>query len=166
MPYTLQEYHFNPIKSGQILKRLRLEAGYSIASAAKLSGVSYDIIDNIERGRNQDIKFEVLFKLLCVYRTSIEAYTLLMLTDDDIGFRDQVMLYLPKEDNMIAADTLDSPPGVVPDTVVAVAEAVAAAESPTDSVRTSAENPDHIAYLHQHIDHLTRLLELAITQKG
>jgi YfiH family protein len=52
----------------------------------------------------------------------------------------------------------------VPDTVIAAAEAVAAADNPPDPVRRPAESPDYVAYLHQHIDHLTRLLELAITK--
>lgn len=164
MSYDLVGFHFNPVKTGQILKQFRLDKGMSISSVAKRTGLTYDTIDNIERGRVLDIKFETLFKLCCAYETSVEAVMLLMLTDMPISFRELIMLYSPKDDKILPLSSIDSTPGVVPDTAVAAAEAVAAAAAPPDPIRKSAENPDHIAALLRHIDHLTRLLELAITK--
>lgn len=165
MAYDLAGYHFNPIKTGQIFKQLRQAKGLSISAAARQSGLTYDTIDNIERGRVQDIKFEAYFKLCVVYETSIEAVVLLMLTGDEIDFRDRIMLYLPKEDNVMPADVLDVVPSIVPDTVVAAAEAVAATDAPVQPVRSSAGNHDNVAQLHKHIDRLITLLEVAIKKE-
>lgn len=162
MSYDLPGYHFNPIKTGQIFKQLRQAKGLSGSAAARLSGLTYDTIDNIERGRVQDIKFEAYFKLCVVYETSMEAVALLMLTGDEIDFRDRIMLYLPKEDNVMPADVLDAVPSFVPDTVVAAAEAVAATDAPVQPVRKSAEDTDNVAQLHKHIAKLMDLLEKAI----
>lgn len=166
MTYDLVHFHFNPIKTGQIIKQLCNDRGMSMSSLAKKTGITYDTMDNIFRGRVQDVKFEVLFKICCTLGLPIEVLMLLMLKDEDIDFMDHVLLYDNKEDEAIPVTDIDSVPSSVPDTVIAAAEAVAATESNPDSVRKPSENPDHIAYLHQHIDHLTRLLELAITQKG
>ena len=166
MSYDIVSFHFNPIKTGQIIKQLRLDKKMSISCLARRCGTTYDTIDNIERGRVQDVKFEMIFKMCCVLETSIEVLMLLMLKDEDIDFIDQVLLYNKQEDEVIPATGTDIAPASVPDTVVAVAEAVAATDMPAEPVRKPEENPEHIAYLYKHIDHLTRLLELAITQKG
>lgn len=160
MAYELAGYHFNQLKTGQIFKQLRQATGMSITSAAKKTGLTGDTIENIERGLVQGIKFEAYFKLCVAYGTSMEAVTLLMLAGDDIGFRDQIMLYQPKEDSVIPADTLDAVPSVVPDTAVAAAEAVAAAKNPPPPVPVSA---DYVAFLQSHIEHLTALLDKAMT---
>ena len=98
--------------------------------------------------------------------TPIEVLMLLMLKDEDIDFAEQVLLYDTKEDEAVPSTDVESVPSSVPSTVIAAAEAVAATDNPPEPARRSAENPDHVTYLHQHIDHLTRLLELALTQKG
>lgn len=164
MACDLVHFHFNPVKTGQIIKQLRLGKGMSVSSLAKRSGITYDTVDNIERGRVQDVKFEALFKICCVLETPIEVLMLLMLKDEDIDFADQVLLYDNRGDEAIPSTDFDTVPSSVPDTVVAVAEAVAATDNPPEPVRRCAENPDHVAYLHQHIDHLTRLLEMAISK--
>ena len=162
MSYDLPGYHFNPIKTGQIFKQLRQAKGLSGSAAARLSGLTYDTIDNIERGRVQDIKFEAYFKLCVVYETSMEAVALLMLTGDEIDFRDRIMLYLPKEDNVMPADVLDAVPSFVPDTVVAAAEAVAATEKPPVQPQRTQTTEEYITFLQSHIDRLTALLEISM----
>lgn len=166
MACDLANYHFNPVKTGQIFKRFRLDLGMSITSVSKRSGLTYDTIDNIERGRVQDIKFEAMFKLCCVYCQPVEVVELLMLKDDSVDFMDQVLLYDNHQDESIPASNLESVPSSVPDTVIAAAEAVAATDISPAPVQKQAENPAHVAYLQQHIDHLTRLLEIAIAGKG
>ena len=166
MAYDLAHYHFNPIKTGQIFKRLRMDKGMSLASAARRSGLTHDTIDNLERGRVQDVKFEILFKLCCVYAQPVEVVMLLMLKDDDVDFIDQVLLYNDKDGETFPVTDATSIPSSVPDTVVAAVEAVAAADAPISPDRKPVCSTEHVAYLQQHIDHLTRLLELAITQKG
>lgn len=165
MAYDLVHYHFNPVKIGQILRQYRLERGMSIASTSRKSGLTYDTIDNIERGRVQDVKFEAVFKLCCVYAIPIEVFVQLAIKGDEIDFAHLILLYDNKDDEAIPVTEIESIPSSVPDTAVAVAEAVAATDTPAEPVRKPAESPDHVAYLHQHIDHLTRLLELAITHK-
>lgn len=165
MSATLKEFHFNPVKFGQILKQLCKDKGISIAYLSKSTDITRDTIENLMRGAVRDVKFEQIFKFCVVLGLPIEVLMLLMLKDEDIDFFGQVLLYDNKEDEAIPASDLDSVPSSVPDTVLAAAEAVAAAGPPTQPVHTTAENHDHVAYLHQHIDHLTRLLELAI-QKG
>lgn len=161
MTYDLIHFHFNPVKTGQIIKQLCLDRGTSMAALAKKTGITYDTMDNIFRGR-VDAKFEQLFKICCVLGTPIEVLMLLMLKDEEIDFVDQVLLYDNKEDEAIPASDIDSVPSSVPDTVIAAAEAVAAAEVLPEPVRKSSENPDNVAQLHRHIAKLMDLLEKAI----
>lgn len=164
MIYNLAGYHFNQLKTGQIFKQLRQATGMSITSAAKKTGITSDTIENIERGLVQGIKFEAFFKLCVAYGTSMEAVTLLMLAGDDIDYRDQIMLYQPKEDSVIPADVLDSVPSVVPDTAVAAAEAVAAAKNPPQPAQNTRTAEEYIVFLQSHIDQLTALLEKAMNR--
>lgn len=164
MIYNLAGYHFNQLKTGQIFKQLRQATGMSITSAAKKTGITSDTIENIERGLVQGIKFEAFFKLCVAYGTSMEAVTLLMLAGDDIDYRDQIMLYQPKEDSVIPADVLDSVPSVVPDTAVAAAEAVAAAKNPPQPAQNTRTAEEYIAFLQSHIDQLIALLEKAMNR--
>lgn len=164
MEHDLAGYHFNQLKTGQIFKQLRQATGMSIKSAAKKTGLTGDTIENIERGLVQGIKHESFFKLCVAYSTSMEAVTLLMLTGDNIGFRDQIMLYQPKEDSVIPADVLDSVPSVVPDTAVAAAEAVAAAKNPPAPTQNTRTTEEYIAFLQSHVERLTALLDKAMTK--
>lgn len=166
MSYSLRDFHFNPIKLGQILKQLRQDKDISVAYISKRTGITRDTLDNIFSGDVRDVKFEQIFKLCCVLEIPIEVLLILMLKDEDIDFMDQVLFYDNKEDESIPATDINTVPSSVPDTVVAAAEAVAAADNPPDPVRTSAEIPDNVAQLHKHIAKLMELLELSLTQKG
>ena len=166
MSYSLRDFHFSPVKLGQILKQLRLDKDISVSYISKHTGITRDTLDNILSGDVRDVKFEQIFKLCCVLEIPIEVLLLLMLKDEDIDFVDQVLLYDNKEDEAIPATDINTVPSTLPNTVVAAAEAVAAADNPPDPVRTSAENPDNVAQLHKHIAKLMELLELALTQKG
>lgn len=166
MSYSLRDFHFNPIKLGQILKQLRQDKDISVAYISKRTGITRDTLDNIFSGDVRDVKFEQIFKLCCVLEIPIEVLLILMLKDEDIDFIDQVLLYDNKKDEAIPATDINTVPSSVPDTVVAAAEAVAAADNPPDPVRASAENPDNVAQLHKHIAKLMELLELSLTQKG
>lgn len=166
MSYSLRDFHFNPIKLGQILKQLRQDKDISVAYISKRTGITRDTLDNIFSGDVRDVKFEQIFKLCCVLEIPIEVLLILMLKDEDIDFMDQVLFYDNKEDESIPATDINTVPSSVPNTVVAAAEAVAAADNPPDPVRASAENPDNVAQLHKHIAKLMELLELSLTQKG
>ena len=166
MSYSLRDFHFSPVKLGQILKQLRLDKDISVSYISKHTGITRDTLDNILSGDVRDVKFEQIFKLCCVLEIPIEVLLLLMLKAEDIDFVDQLMLYDNQEHEAIPATDINPVPRSIQNTVVAAAEAVAAADNPPDPVRTSAENPDNVAQLHKHIAKLMELLELALTQKG
>lgn len=167
MSHSLVEFHFNPRKLGLIIKQLCKDRGISKGALSSKTGVSYDTVDNIFGGKVQEVSFEKLFKFCCVIGVPIEVVMMLMVKDEDIDFRDDILLYDIEGDEALPVTNVDETqtPGPVSDTVSAVAGAVAAAEAPLDPVRKPAETAEHVAYLHQHIDHLTRLLELLITNK-
>lgn len=164
MSASLKAFHFNPVKFGQILRQLCKDKGVTIAYLHKSTDITRDTIENIIRGSVRDVKFEQIFKFCVVLGLPIEALMLLMLKDEDIDFMDQVLLYDNKEDEAIPASDLDSVPGFVPDTVVAAAEAVAAAENPPQPAQNTRTTDEYIAFLQAHVDRLTALLDKALTR--
>lgn len=127
MPQNLVSFHFDPRKSGQIIKQLCKERGVSQASLAAQTGMSYDTITNCIGGKVQDLRFERVFKFCVVLGIPMEAYLLLMLKDEDIDFLDDVLLYDVKDNETTPATEIPAEilPEAVPDTVVAAVTAVA-----------------------------------------
>ena len=135
MAQSLVQFHFNPIKFGQIIRTTAKEKGVSPASMAAKTGLSYDTVGNIYSGKVQKIPFEYIFKMCVVLGVSVEVMMLLMLKDEDIDFFDDVFLYDTQEDTMIPAPEAvpTMVPGPVPDAVANVAIAAANTDpSPTD----------------------------------
>lgn len=143
MSYTLIDFHFNPRKLGQILKQLCKDRGISKASLASKTGLSYDTIDNIFAGKVQEVSFEKLFKICCVIGVPVEVVMMLMVKDEDIDFVDDILLYSVEANEALPVSDIDQSqtPGPVSDAVSAVAEAVAAAEAPSQDVRSAADVP-------------------------
>jgi DNA-binding Xre family transcriptional regulator len=166
MSYSLRDFHFNPVKLGQIIKQLCAEKEIKPSYICKCTGITRDTFDNIVRGSVHDVKFEQLFKICCVLELPLAVIEALMVKDEDIDFEDQIVYYDAAHGEILPISDVDAAQIPVSDTVVAVAEAVAAADNPPDPVRTSAENPDNVAQLHKHIAKLMELLELSLTQKG
>lgn len=164
MSQSLVQFHFNPVKLGQILRQFSVQYGISKTTLHKQTGISRDTITNIFSGDTQEVSFEKLFKLCCVLGVPMVVIEKLMVQDEDIDFADKIVMYDTASGDVLPASEVDIEKMPVPETVLAAAEAVAAADNPSDPVRSPAESPDYVAYLHQHIDHLTRLLELAITK--
>jgi DNA-binding Xre family transcriptional regulator len=164
MACSLDKFHFNSVKLGQILMRFAEERGIGKGALSRMTGISRDTITNIYSGDTQEVSFEKVFKICVALGVPMIAIEKLMVTDVDVDFADKIVMYDTASGEVLPATEVDIKDMPVPDTVVAVAEAVAAVENPPDLVRKSAENTDFIKYLHQHIDHLTRLLELAITK--
>lgn len=172
MSHSLIDFHFNPRKLGQILKQLCKERGISKAALASKIGLSYDTIDNIFGGKIQEASFEKLFKVCCVIGIPMEVLMVLMLKDEDIDFRDEVLLYDVEGDESMPVSDIDQSqtPGPVSDTVSAVAGAVAAAESQLQEVRvpggssgTEYSREDVSMFLdrieRQHVRHIGELQE-------
>lgn len=128
MAISLQGYHFNSIKFGEITKQYAQERGISKAALAGRIGISYDTMDNICRGMVQKIPFEIVFKISCVLGVPMEVITMLWIKDDDIAFRDMILHYDAHQDTPVLAS--EDVPSFVPDAVADTAAAVAAAEPP------------------------------------
>lgn len=162
MSNTLRDFHFNPVKLGQIIKQMMNERKVSNGLMQKLTAVSRDTIENIINGRNQDIKFEQLFKICCVLEVPVAVIEMLMIKDEDIDFTDQIVYYDAANGEVLPAADVDPAQVPVSDTVVAVAEAVAAAEKPPEPTHPAPITTEYVAFLQDHIKHLTALLEISM----
>lgn len=163
MPYTLRDFHFNPIKLGQIIKQFCAEKDVRPSYVCKQTGITRDTFDNILRGSVHDIKFEQLFKICCVLEIPVAVIEMLMIRDEDIDFADQVVMYDAANNDVLPVSDVDAEQVPVPTTVVAVAEAVAAAENPPQPVPNTRTTEEYITFLQAHIEHLTALLDKAMT---
>jgi DNA-binding Xre family transcriptional regulator len=163
MPCTLRDFHFNPIKLGQIIKQLCVEKDIRPSYMCKLTGITRDTFDNILRGSVHDVKFEQLFKICCVLEVPVAVIEMLMIRDEDIDFEDQVVMYDAANNDVMPVSDVDAEQVPVPTAVVAVAEAVAAAENPPLSAPHTRTADEYIAFLQAHIERLTALLDKAMT---
>ena len=163
MPYTLRDFHFNPIKLGQIIKQFCAEKDVRPSYVCKQTGITRATFDNILRGSVHDIKFEQLFKICCVLEIPVAVIEMLMIRDEDIDFADQVVMYDAANNDVLPVSDVDAEQVPVPTTVVAVAEAVAAAENPPQPVPNTRTTEEYITFLQAHIEHLTALLDKAMT---
>lgn len=164
MSYTLRDFHFNPIKLGQIIKQFCAEKDVRASYVCKQTGITRDTFDNILRGSVHDIKFEQLFKICCVLEIPVAVIEMLMIRDEDIDFADQVVMYDAANNDVLPVSDVDAEQVPVPTTVVAVAEAVAAAENPPQPAVNSRTTEEYITFLQAHIDRLTALLDKALTR--
>ena len=162
MSYTLSDFHFNPIKLGQIIKQLCAEKKIKPAYICKCTGITRDTVDNILRGFVHDIKFEQLFKICCVLEIPVAVIESLMIKDEDIDFVDQIVYYEAAHGEILPIAEVDAAQMPVSDTVVAVAEAVAATENPPIPAKSSMFTEEYVAFLQEHIKHLTNLLEMSL----
>lgn len=164
MACSLDKFHFNSVKLGQILKQFAEQRGVGKGALSRMTGISRDTITNIYSGGTQEVSFEKVFKICVALGIPMIAIEKLVVMDEDTDFADKIVMYDTASGDVLPATEVDIKSMPVPETVVAVAEAVAAVENPTEPSRRSEESVSHISYLQQHIDHLTRLLELAITK--
>lgn len=164
MSYTLRDFHFNPIKLGQIIKQLCAEKEIKASYICKCTGITRDTFDNIVRGAVHDVKFEQIFKICCVLELPLAVIEALMIKDEDIDFEDQIVYYDAANGEILPITDVDAAQIPVSDTVVAVAEAVAAAENPPAPTQNTRTAEEHIAFLQAHIERLTALLDKAISK--
>lgn len=166
MSQSLASWHVNPRKLGQILKQYIREGGYSVASVAKSTGISRDTVDNILSGKVQEVSFEKLMKICCAIMVPMTAVKTLLIKDEDIDFEDRILLYDVGSSDILPVTDVDTAQMPVPESVVVAAEAVAAAEKPPEPVRPTAITEEYVAFLQQHITHLTALLEMSMRKEG
>ncbi|MBO7171654.1 MAG: helix-turn-helix transcriptional regulator [Bacteroidaceae bacterium] len=164
MSCTLEQFHFNSVKLGQILKQFCKEKCVSQTALSKKTGISRDTIVNIFRGDVQEVSFEKLFKVCCVIGVPMVVIEMLMVKDEDIDFADKIVLYDTTNGEVLPVSEVDTEQMQVPDTVVAVAEAVAAADKPPEPAHPTHTTDEYIAFLQAHIERLTALLDKAMTK--
>ena len=110
------------------------------------------------------MKFEQLFKICCVLELPVAVIETLMIRDEDIDFADQIVYYDAANGEVLPVADVDAAQIPVSNTVVAVAEAVAAAENPPLPVQNTRTAEEYIAFLQAHIEHLTALLDKALSR--
>ena len=164
MSCTLRDCHFNTIKHGQNIKHLCAKNEIKASYICKCTGITRDTFDNIVRGAVHDVKFEQLFKICCVLELPLAVIAALMIKDEDIDFEDQIVYYDAANGEILPITDVDAAQIPVSDTVVAVAEAVAAAENPPTPTQNTSTAEEHIAFLQAHIERLTVLLDKAISK--
>ena len=164
MPKSLQAFHFNARKSGQIFKQLCHEKGISQSAIAARTGISYDTVGNVFAGKVQDVTFEKAFKFCVVLGVPIEVYMMLMLKDEEIDFRDDILLYDIQQDDVVPVTVMEATPvpSPVTESVTAVAAAAAAAPAPVQDPHVSTFTRDDISAVVDRLDrrHAAEIAEL------
>lgn len=89
-PQSLADFHFDPAKSGKILKSWIQNAGVSYAYVSKETGITQDTLNNCLRGLVQDLRIERVFKIGLVTGHTVQEYITEMLKEEEIDFADQV----------------------------------------------------------------------------
>lgn len=89
-PQNLADFHFDPAKSGKILKEWIQNAGVSYAYVSKETGITPDTLNNCLRGLVQDLRIERVFKIGLVTGHTVQEYIEKMLQDEEITFSEQV----------------------------------------------------------------------------
>lgn len=161
MACTLDKFHFNSVKIGQILDRFAKERGVGKGTLSRMIGVSRDTLTNIFSGDTQEVSFEKVFKICVALGIPMIAIEKLAVLDEDTDFVDRIVMYDTASGDVLPATEVDIKEMPVPETVVAVAEAVAAVENPPPTPHTHTTE-EYIAFLQSHIDRLTALLEISM----
>lgn len=91
---TLVSFHFNPQKSGHILKEWAKNAGMSYQRVAEATGYTYDTINNSFAGRVNEISLERVFKIATCTGHSVSEFIALTLKDEDVSFAPEEALIL------------------------------------------------------------------------
>ena len=159
----METYKLDLVKTGVILQGLRSMRKMSRTFVAESIGVTNDVIRNIEKGLG-GVTLERAIKLCALYEMPIIALVLLILKDADIDFRDRILVYDHKNDDVtpITDESVPEVPGVLPESVVEAAESIEAdSTAPTHGVVLSdpqavldaviGVHGEHIADLHAEI---------------
>jgi transcriptional regulator with XRE-family HTH domain len=163
MPCSLAEFHFNSVKLGQILQRFAEQCGMGKGAVSRMTGISRDTITNIYNGDTQEVSFEKVFKMCVAFGVPMIAFEKLGVLGEDTDFADKIVMYDTASGEVLPATEVDIKDMPVPDTVVAVAEAVAAVENPPQPTPNTRKTDEYITFLQAHIEHLTSLLDKAMT---
>jgi transcriptional regulator with XRE-family HTH domain len=164
MPCSLAEFHFNSVKLGQILQRFAEQCGMGKGAVSRMTGISRDTITNIYNGDTQEVSFEKVFKMCVAFGVPMIAFEKLGVLGEDTDFADKIVMYDTASGEVLPATEVDIKDMPVPDTVVAVAEAVAAVENPPQPTPNTRTKDEYITFLQAHIERLTAMLDKAISK--
>ena len=164
MACSLDKFHFNSVKIGQILERFAKERGIGKGALSRMIGVSRDTLTNIFSGDTQEVSFEKVFKICVALGVPMIAIEKLAVLDEDTDFAARIVMYDTASGDVLPATEIDIKEMQVPETVVAVAEAVAAVENPSTPAQNTRTAEEHIAFLQAHVERLTALLDKAISK--
>lgn len=164
MACSLDKFHFNSVKIGQILERFAKERGFGKGTLSRMIGVSRDTLTNIFSGDTQEVSFEKVFKICVALGVPMIAIEKLAVLDEDTDFAARIVMYDTASGDVLPATEIDIKEMQVPETVVAVAEAVAAVENPPTPAQNTRTAEEHIAFLQAHVERLTALLDKAISK--
>ena len=164
MACTLDKFHFNSVKIGQILERFAKERGVGKGTLSRMIGVSRDTLTNIFSGDTQEVSFEKVFKMCVAFGVPMIAFEKLGVLDEDTDFADKIVMYDTASGDVLPATEVDIEKMPVPETVLAAAEAVAATDNPPAQVQPNKTTEEYISFLQAHIDRLTALLDKAISK--
>lgn len=89
-PVNLADFHFDQIKSGQILKSWIQSAGVSYAYVSKETGITADTLNNCLRGAVQDLRIERVYKIGLVTGHTVSEYIAEMMADESVDFSAQI----------------------------------------------------------------------------
>lgn len=106
---NLADFHFEPAKSGKILKKWIQDAGVSYAYVSKETGITPDTLNNCMRGLVQDLRIERVFKIGLVTGHTVDEYVFEMMKDEEIDFVDQVAEVYTAEKSAPVIETKPAP---------------------------------------------------------
>lgn len=117
MQKTIQSYHFDQKKVGEILKKWVKDSGLSYSEVAEQTGYSLDTINNSLSGKIKEPSLERVFKIAVLTGHSVCEFLRLMLEGEEIDFADRIHVLTDKPLHVVKyTDTL---PAKTPTTVPA-----------------------------------------------
>lgn len=106
---NLADFHFEPAKSGKILKKWIQDAGVSYAYVSKETGITPDTLNNCTRGLVQDLRIERVFKIGLVTGHTVDEYIFETMKDEEIDFVDQIAEVYTADNSAPVIETKPAP---------------------------------------------------------
>ena len=169
MPVSMDIFHYNPIKFGAIMRQYAKEHDISQASLSRHTGYTYDTVGNYLSGKVRGFPYDFVAKACKLFGVPMDVFDQLMLQGEDVDFDDLLITLSPHgEPRVIPASDIPASvvDAVVPDTVAAVASAIAAVPDPAPAPAPAVpqSSPDCASALlaradQHHADMVAQLIE-------
>lgn len=107
MQKSIQAYHFDQKKAGEILKKWVKDSGLSYSDVAEQTGYTMDTINNSLSGKIKEPSLERVFKIAVLTGHSVCEFLRLMLEGEKLDFADRIHVLTDKPLHMVKyTDTL------------------------------------------------------------